>query len=258
MEILPVKNPFGAPVYHTGTVSSTMDTVRELAGRNEPHGTVIAADFQEAGRGRLNRSWQVNYGENLIFSMLFRYGNTIPKAFVLRTGLAVSLAVEDFVPSLAGLVKVKWPNDIMIDSRKAAGILTESDGKNVYAGIGINYAQKEFPGELSSKAVSLIQVCPGLEKNNRFILLEKILFRLHEELEKCGDETLWHENLSGRLYKKGEKVTFMEGAPDSNRFIKGTLLGIGPGGELLIVPEGEKSAVSFVTGELRVYLEIKV
>ena len=257
MKLLPLKNPFNAPIFHEETVSSTMDTVRVLAGQNEAHGTVICADFQEAGRGRLSRSWVTDHGDNLMFSVLLRYGefSSVPKALTLRTGLAVSLALEDLVPALCGSVKIKWPNDIMIFSRKAAGILTEGDGKNVYIGIGVNVAQKEFPPEFRSKAVSLIQALPegspALNEGARFILLENILSRLHSEIEKPGDN--WQERLLARLYKKGEPVSFAEGAADSEKLITGTLSGIGPDGELLIIPRGEQKARSYVTGELKVY-----
>jgi BirA family biotin operon repressor/biotin-[acetyl-CoA-carboxylase] ligase len=289
MKTLSVENPFGAPIYHEETLSSTMDTARFLASRNEAHGTVICADFQEAGRGRQNRPWLINRGENLLFTVLLCYGNsmTMPQALTLRTGLAVSLAIEDFAPVLAGLVKVKWPNDIMIKSRdsetarKVAGILAESDGKNVYIGIGVNFYQKEFSGDLRSKAVGLASFVPELNRKNyfakdtclsgdaRFLLLEKILLRLYNEIEASGSklpaenqvgdlasihETCsWQARLSQRLYKKGEIVSFAEGAAGSKQIVSGVLSGIGPGGELLIVPNGETKERSFVTGELLVY-----
>jgi len=263
---LRINNPFNAPVYHEETVSSTMDIVRNLAARNESHGTVITADFQESGRGRFERPWAMERGKNLIFSILLRYGDIslIPQAITLRTGLAVSLAIEDLLPALSGKVKVKWPNDVMICSpeartaRKVAGILTESDGKNVYIGVGVNVAQRDFPQALRARAGSLIQAFPQLPENARFELLERVLSRLYDEIEKppaaplCSTAS-WRERLTRRLYKKGEQVTFAPGAADSNRLVEGFLSGIGAGGELLIIPNGEKAERAFLTGELRVY-----
>jgi BirA family biotin operon repressor/biotin-[acetyl-CoA-carboxylase] ligase len=180
----------------------------------------------------------------------------MPSALTLRAGLAVSLAVEDLAPVLTGgAVKVKWPNDVMINGRKAAGILTEADGETVYIGVGVNVAQKEFPGQYRSRAGSIIQSFPSLSENARFDLLEKILSRLYAEIEKpqpAGTES-WRECLLERLYKKGETVTFAEGAADSENIIEGILSGLGPGGELLIIPNGEEKERSFITGELRVY-----
>jgi BirA family biotin operon repressor/biotin-[acetyl-CoA-carboxylase] ligase len=260
MKLLKLKNPFNAPIYHEETVSSTFDIARNLAKQDEAHGTVICADFQEAGRGRLNRSWKTESGNNLLFTIVLRYGDfsAIPELLTLRTGLAVSLAVEDLVPALAGQVYIKWPNDVMLNSRKAAGILTEADGNCVYIGVGVNVAQREFPEEYRSKATSIIQAFHGLEESSGFVLLEKILLRLHAEIEnprngKANASENWRERLLERLYKKGELVTFAEGAAVSNSVVEGTLSGIGPQGELLIIPKDEKIARAFVTGELRVY-----
>ena len=264
MRLLDIENPFGAPLYHEETVPSTFDAARILAGKSEVHGTVICADFQEAGRGRQKRPWAADRGKNLMFTILLRYGDlsSIPKALTLKTGLAVSLAIEDSFPSLEAAVQIKWPNDVMIASRKVAGILTEADGKNVFIGVGVNVAQEEFPEEYRSKAGSIIQFCPDLGENARFILLEKILLRLYEEIEKPNASQLgsWQERLTGRLYKKGETVTFAEGSSanepigsESGSVVEGILSGLGPGGELLIIPKGEEKERAFVTGELRVY-----
>ena len=268
MRLLDLKNPFNAPVYHEETLSSTMNEARRLAGQNAASGTVICTDFQEAGRGRQGRPWHIDQAGNLMFTILLRYDNagSIPKALTLRTGLAVSLAMEDFAPELKGDVFVKWPNDVMIFSHrtqaagKVAGILLETDGSNVFAGIGVNITQREFPEAFRSKAASLVQFLPELPENARFILLEKILVRLYEEIASLAQSNLsrinnvsWREVLLSRLYKKGEIVVFAEGAADSTKLIKGILSGIGPDGELLIIPEGEKNVKSFTAGELRVY-----
>ncbi|MCL2374589.1 MAG: biotin--[acetyl-CoA-carboxylase] ligase [Treponema sp.] len=265
MKTLRICNPFDAPVYNEETVSSTMEVIRDLAAQNQPHGTVIAADFQEAGRGRLNRSWVMDRGKNLMFSILLRYPAIpcIPAALTLKTGLAVSLAVEDIAPALQGRVMVKWPNDVMICrpeglAAKAAGILTEGDGKNVYIGVGVNVAQEEFPQAHRWKAGSIIQAVPALPENARVLLLEKILARLYAEIETPSPAppcpaASWHQRLSQRLYKKGEQVVFAAGAADSSSLVEGTLSGIGSGGELIIVPNGGTVEQAFLAGELRVY-----
>jgi len=255
MTRLKIRNPFDAPVYHEETVTSTMELSRALAKAGEPHGTVITADFQEAGRGRgQDRSWQMNRLENLPFTIMLRYPRIedIPPALALRSGLAVSLAIEDFVPCLQGSVFVKWPNDIMIDSKKAAGILCEAAGGIIHIGVGINVAQKEFPPHLREKAVSIalaanLDIAPG----ERFLLLERILTRLFDELSVPQNITNWKSRLEQRLYKKGGQVVFVEGEAGSGREVRGRLAGIGEGGELLILTEGEKQPRSFVTGELK-------
>ena len=233
-----------------------MDVSHALAAAGEPHGTVITADFQEAGRGRGQyRVWQMNRGENLPFTIFLRYPHieNIPSALTLRTGLAVSLAIEDFAPSLRSKVKVKWPNDIMIDGKKNAGILCEADGGIVHIGIGLNVAQKEFPALLREKAVSIAFAADkDIAPEERFILLEKILARLFDELNAPQNIADWKSRLEQRLYKKGEQVVFVEGEAGSGRKVRGCLAGIGEGGELLILTEGETQARSFVTGEVTI------
>jgi len=255
MNILKVPNPFNAPVYHEETVTSTMDISRKLAGENAPHGTVICADFQQKGRGRgLERTWEMDRGENLPLTILLRFKSmdNIASALTLRTGLAVSLAVEDYAPSLKNKVFVKWPNDIFIGSKKVCGILCEADGGIVHAGIGINVMQKEFAPHLQNKATSIFLESDDKDKGtaDRFYLLEKILARFYDELE-CADSR-WNERLEKRLFKKGEEVTFIDGTVDSGKEIKGCLVGINDNGELLIIPNGKTEHSVFITGELRV------
>jgi BirA family transcriptional regulator, biotin operon repressor / biotin---[acetyl-CoA-carboxylase] ligase len=272
MEQLAVHNPFNAPVYHEDTVDSTMEISRFLARRGEPHGTVITADFQKAGRGRIKgRSWDMEKGSNLAFTILLRFSGieNIPSALSLRTGLALSLAIEDFVPVLTGKVLIKWPNDILIadSAQKLAGILAEADGGTVHIGMGINVAQKQFPGFLQNKAISIsLALGAAIEREitseKRFTLLEKILVRLYREIETANDSadgaaagaaTDWKSRIESRLYKKGEQVSFAAGAAgmaaNSGEIVSGILVGIGPGGELLIAPSGG-GLRSFYAGEL--------
>jgi BirA family biotin operon repressor/biotin-[acetyl-CoA-carboxylase] ligase len=279
MKRLALYNPFGAPVYHDATVSSTMDISRALAAEGSPHGTVVSADFQEAGRGRAGRSWDMDRQGNLPFTILLRYAGAeaIPKALTLKTGLAVSLAIEDFLPSLAGKVLVKWPNDIMIPAparfddsappdtepavefRKAAGILAEAGDGTVFAGVGSHVAHRRCPDALRARAARrALAAGAAIPPESRFTLLEKILRRLYGELEAPPFPESWRGRLEARLYKRGEKVTFIEGAADSGRELAGILAGIGPGGELLLRVEGESEPRPLVTGELRVYRNVRM
>ncbi|MDR3248340.1 MAG: biotin--[acetyl-CoA-carboxylase] ligase [Treponema sp.] len=281
MNALGIANPFGAPVYHEETVTSTMDAARRLADGDAPHGTVITADFQEAGRGRgRGRPWNMDRGRNLPFTLLLRYDGfaAVPPALTLRTGLAAALAIEAFAPSLAGLLRIKWPNDLMApvagQYRKIAGILTEGDGKRVFIGIGVNVAQTAFPDDLRTKAGSIAlalgaggqaadtQAAVALAAESlaaaRFTLLEKILAGIYRELEARpgpanSAQESWRARLDERLFMKGQQVSFIPGGPDSGQSVEGTLLGIGLAGEILLLPDGEKNPRSFITGELRVY-----
>lgn len=261
-----VDNPFAAPVYYYETLGSTMDEARTLATAGAAHGTVVAADYQSAGRGRSGRRWNMNPGENLSFTVILRYeGAALPSGLTLRAGLALSLAVEDFAPALRGLAGVKWPNDLMLleqngRGKKAAGILAEASSGTVFLGIGVNVAQSSFPPELADKAcavsgrLGLSAEEAAVLAGRRFELLEKILSRLREELEH--GEADWKRRLEERLYLKGSRVVFVPGpVPDKDaagRAVEGILMGVGCGGELVIKPEG-KAAAAYACGELLVY-----
>ena len=253
MTSLNIHNPFGAPVYYLETVESTMDVSRELAERGEPHGTVIAAGFQKKGRGRVNgRVWLTEKNENLLFTILLRYHciDNIPAAITLRAGIAVSHAVENYAVQLKETVTVKWPNDIMISNKKAAGILCEASSEGIiHVGIGVNFAQKEFPSSIEKKATS-IAVAAGIDisPDERFVLLEKILESFYSELVTTQESL--KSRLEQRLYKKNEKVIFIEGAAGSGKEVTGILHGITETGELLIKVDGEQEERSFITGEL--------
>ena len=253
MRVETIHNPFGAPVCFYDTVGSTMDVCRRLAAQGKPHGTVVSADYQEAGRGRSpGRLWIADRGKNLFCTILLRYGDIsqLPQALTLRAGLAASLAVEDLAPSLSGAVALKWPNDIMIHDRKAVGILTEGDGKTVFIGIGMNVSQTVFPEPIRAGATSLLLALEGRPPPAREGLLERILHRLYEELELSAIGSSWQERLARRLYLRSQPVRFIPGPAGSDQLVEGTLAGVGPQGELLIIPQGETQARSFVTGEL--------
>jgi BirA family biotin operon repressor/biotin-[acetyl-CoA-carboxylase] ligase len=255
MQILNIHNPFRSPVYFIGQCDSTQLVARSLIPAKPMSGTVVTSDYQDKGRGRgTNRLWKAKPCENLLFTTMFHYENmnAIPKAFTLRAGLAVAEAISQFVPVLNPLITVKWPNDVMIASRKASGILAENDGKYILLGIGINLNQLEFPADISQKAISVRQalceqqgdVSPMLEK---YSLLEKVLSCLQKYLSPLMDAQ-WNALLEHRLFRKDELVSFIPGQADSQERVEGVLKGIGPNGELLINIGIETK--SYITGEL--------
>jgi BirA family biotin operon repressor/biotin-[acetyl-CoA-carboxylase] ligase len=256
MTKIPLDNPFAAPVFFLETTSSVMLDIRALAGRGEPHGTVVLADVQEAGRGRVkNRPWKAEKGKNLLMALLLRYpgATSMPPALTLRTALALLRAVEAIAPALRGRLRVKWPNDVMLPVggayRKTAGILAEGDGTCVYIGVGVNVAQTLFPQDIRNKAGSIALALgeTGLPGDLRFSLLSAFLGRLREDIEG-GLSPPWRERLEERLYLKGSRARFLAGAVDSTRTVEGLLCGLGEEGELLI--QTEYGIEALVAGEL--------
>ncbi len=116
------------------TGSTNADLVAAgLAG--EPHGAVVVARHQTAGRGRLDRRWDAPPGTNLLVSVLFRDGIDPLHAVTQRVGVAAAIACE----GVAGVVvSLKWPNDLLVDGRKLGGILAEARPGFVVVGLGLN------------------------------------------------------------------------------------------------------------------------
>ena len=134
------------------TTASTNADARE--GRP---GDVFVADFQPAGRGRLDHEWHAARGENLTFSVVLDAADASP-AEVATLPLVVGLAVARAVGSLLGKISevaVKWPNDVLVGGKKICGILCERNGDAVIAGVGLNVNQTDFPAEIAARATSL-------------------------------------------------------------------------------------------------------
>jgi BirA family biotin operon repressor/biotin-[acetyl-CoA-carboxylase] ligase len=137
----------GHPRVHYRLTDSTNERARELAAAGAPHGTLVTADEQSAGRGRQGRVWTAPPKSAVLMSVVLReLSETLP--------LAAAVAVCEALPLEA---QIKWPNDVWIDGRKVAGILVEARPQEGWAvlGIGLNVATTEFPPPLQSTATSL-------------------------------------------------------------------------------------------------------
>jgi BirA family transcriptional regulator, biotin operon repressor / biotin---[acetyl-CoA-carboxylase] ligase len=148
---------FGVPRRHYARVGSTNTVARELAAAGAPHGTVVTAAEQTAGRGRQGRSWTAPPGSALLYSAILRPLEPRHSVLPLAVPLAVCEVAEHLRPGIE--CKVKWPNDIHLDGRKLAGILIEARPQDGWAvlGIGLNLtiAEHEFPEDLRGRATSL-------------------------------------------------------------------------------------------------------
>ncbi len=137
--------PFISRVVYLRSTSSTNDILKRMAAEGAPEGTLVLADEQTAGRGRLNRRWVAPAGTSLLFSVLFRpQGEDHAPTPPLYYTMICSLAVRDAAAQLLGIpMGIKWPNDLMHQGRKLGGILTEistgDDGQPyTVVGIGLN------------------------------------------------------------------------------------------------------------------------
>ncbi|MHB1420006.1 MAG: biotin--[acetyl-CoA-carboxylase] ligase [Bacillota bacterium] len=194
---------FGSKIIYFKQVSSTNDAAREEAEAGSPEGTVVIAEAQEKGRGRLGRSWVSSYGKGLWVSMIIRPEISPARAarLTMLAAVAVAIAVQETTGLMAG---IKWPNDILIGTRKVCGILTEMKAETdtvhyIIMGIGINVNQeeKDFPSEIGGVATSL-SLCTG-NIVPRVKLLQCVLRNLestYEEFKKSGFQPIlerWKE-----------------------------------------------------------------
>jgi BirA family biotin operon repressor/biotin-[acetyl-CoA-carboxylase] ligase len=148
---------FGAPHRHYRVTDSTNARARELAEGGAPHGTVVTAAEQTAGRGRQGRTWTAPAGKALLYSAVLRPLDERHLLLPLSAPLAVCEAAEELEPGIE--CTIKWPNDVWVEGRKLAGVLIEAKPQNGWAviGVGMNLTitRDEFPPDLRETAISL-------------------------------------------------------------------------------------------------------
>ncbi len=172
-------------------VDSTNRIALEMASQGLPGGIVILAEAQEKGKGRLGREWFSPEGMNLYFSILLRPYQPV-RDFPLYS-LATSVALIEAIQRTTGLaVQIKWPNDIVLDEKKLAGILLESEVRGEQApplvvgvGVNVNIGLTDFPPELQKTATSL-QIALGKTVDRTGLLIE--LFNQLVEQYRLLDE----------------------------------------------------------------------
>jgi BirA family transcriptional regulator, biotin operon repressor / biotin---[acetyl-CoA-carboxylase] ligase len=218
------KARLGRPRLHLRATTSTNDRARELAQAGAPHGTLVTAAQQTAGRGRQGRTWSAPPGRALLLSVVVRD----PPALL---PLAAALAVAEVAGPGA---KIKWPNDVLLDGRKVAGILTEGRPQDGWAvlGVGLNVALRieDLPPELHDSAGTL-----GLEPADVEPTLDRLLAALEAAL--ALDETSLLGAYRARDALHGREVTWATG--------HGRAAGIDATGRLVVeLPEGRRTALS--------------
>jgi BirA family biotin operon repressor/biotin-[acetyl-CoA-carboxylase] ligase len=151
--------PVAAPaLVRLGRVESTQAVAFSLAADGAADRTVVVAETQSAGRGRRGRTWHDEPGASLLTSIILRPRLTPARLPMLS--LAAGIAVAESLERVTGLApRLKWPNDVLVDGRKLAGILLESrtgGAPLVVLGIGVNLAQRAFAADLADRATSVV------------------------------------------------------------------------------------------------------
>ena len=231
---------------------STNDVAKALAGEGAPEGTVVVADEQTAGRGRLERRWLAPPGTCLLCSLLFR-PELLPARAQWLTMLC-AMAAADAVDQVAALqVALKWPNDLIVEApggwRKLAGILTETGiaGERltyVVVGVGINVnVPHDVLPTLAPDATSLLAEM-GREID-RAALLAAFLAGVERRYQALGEGTSPHPEWAGRLATLGQPVR----AITSGETITGVAESVDEDGALLLrTPDGTRHR--FLAGDV--------
>ena len=151
---------FGSTILRYDSIASTNDVARELAASGAGEGVCVIAREQSAGRGRQGRLWSSPAGEGLYLSLVLRPQIKTADSAIITLAAAVGVA-ETLKLDFEVSADIKWPNDVLASGRKICGILVESAIQNdqlQYAvmGIGVNIAQRSFPGDIRISATSLL------------------------------------------------------------------------------------------------------
>lgn len=141
------------------SVSSTQDVARELLNQGASDGTVVLAETQTKGKGRLGRDWFSPRGVGIWASLILhpKFANLSLESGLTAISLTCGVGIANAIRKVTGLRSfIKWPNDVLVHQKKVAGILVEMAGESIIVGIGINVNQEEFPESLRDSATSLM------------------------------------------------------------------------------------------------------
>jgi BirA family biotin operon repressor/biotin-[acetyl-CoA-carboxylase] ligase len=239
---------FGRELIYLPRTGSTNDVAKDLAARRAPGGTVVVANEQTAGRGRLGRRWMAPAGTCLLCSILFRPG--LPPTRIQQLTMLCALAAADAIKEMAGLrVWLKWPNDLVFKSqianrksqswKKLAGVLTETGFAGEQAafavvgiGINVNVEPTALPA-LDSNATSILAETGQL--TDRAALLAALLAEVEQRYDVLQAGESLHQEWASRLATLGRQVK----ASTSQGTLEGIAESVSEDGALLLrTPDG--------------------
>src|ERR1051326_252991 len=227
----------GLTLFHFYSVDSTNAFASRLLahGRKVPEGAVIIAESQTAGRGRLGRSWHSEREAGLYFSIILfpKVPPSLAPLFTLATAVAMHNAVERYT----GLdIDIKWPNDLLVGSKKFCGILSEIQAEvdllqNMIIGVGVNVNQEALPPDISGRATSL-RIASGRIQSRIEILLEFFegFETIYLDFERKGPRSIIDQWTRHSSFGNGRRIEIHDGV----RKIAGVTRGLNALGALRI------------------------
>lgn len=234
---LKIKNPFGGPVLYKAQTDSTMNDARDYYRSGFPSGIVAAAGYQQTGRGRKpGRVWESPAGQNLLFTLILELEDGLKKSSLLPLGAGLGVCL--FLEEKFGITpELKWPNDVLVNRKKIAGILCERRKDALFLGIGFNCGSGFRPGGTCLRELGY--------RNAPLELLSELLDELYSVFSKSPGE--WLGPVRSRLYGINGPVRLI--FPDGG-YASGEFAGIGEDGSLLLKTAGDGSCRKYFNGEL--------
>ena len=239
-------------VLYFDTIDSTNTKAQELAEKGYPSGTLVVADKQESGKGRRGRSWVSPSGTGIFMTLMIKPDINPNNASMLT--LVAALAVAKAITSVPGEeAMIKWPNDIVVNSKKVCGILTEMNAQfdyinHIVVGIGINVHNESFPEEISQMASSLMIEAGGKRFHRAQIIAETMSYfeQYYDTFLKTQDLSALVREYDELLVNRNKSVRVL----DPKEPFDGKAMGITPKGELIVDTWESRKLVS--SGEVSV------
>lgn len=230
---------------------STNIRIKHLGDEGAPHGTLAVADRQTAGRGRRGRAWESPGGSCIYMSILLRPDLAPEKAPMLTLVMACS-AAEGIMDCADVKVQIKWPNDIIVNGKKLAGILTEMSTQvdyinHVTIGVGINVNLQRFPGEIQNATSLLSETGTRIKRAPVIAAVMKHFEENYKIFMQTEDMSGLMEKYSSLLVNQGREVLILEKDAEYKAYAEG----INQKGELVVRRE-DGTAENICAGEVSV------
>jgi BirA family transcriptional regulator, biotin operon repressor / biotin---[acetyl-CoA-carboxylase] ligase len=243
-------NAIGRTIVHYFRIGSTNAAALQLAAEGAEHGTVVVAEEQTAGRGRLGRAWFSEKSSGVYTSIILR--PTLSPAAAPVLTLMAGLAAHRAVSATTGLaVDIRWPNDLLVNGKKVCGILTEMSAEldrlhAVVLGIGINVNHSLMPPELENIATSLrMEAHRAISRVQVLATLLRELERHYQLLLKSGNKAITERWEAASSFAHGKRVRVVTAAGGALV----TTTGVDPSGALKIQYDDGRTE-SLMAGEV--------
>ncbi len=244
------ENQIGHRIVHYFKIDSTNDVALKMASRGAPHGTLILAEEQTAGRGRFGRKWHSEKSSGIYSSIILR--PALPPSAAPILTLMAGVAAHRAVVNVTGLpADIRWPNDLLVNGKKVCGVLTEMSAEldrlhAVVLGIGINVNNHEMSAGLRPIATSLrLEGGKAYSRAQVLISLLKELERYYRVLLQEGGRKIVEAWSAASTFARGKRVRVVTGAEE----YQAETQGLEPSGALLVRRDDGRQE-SLVAGEV--------